>query len=122
MAQKKPARPEGSKAADTSKYGWPLNDFGHPILPEPGKAIMYALMPDAAFVDYCGYVGAIPSTADDPALKDYERYDFSVRDPGMFFGVEEADAVVIDGDWPEICEAYEKAGVKILKPRPKAGA
>lgn len=42
------------------------------------------------------------------------------KNPRHFFGpVEGAKKVYIEGDWPEVVEAYEKVGVKVAALGPK---
>lgn len=43
---------------------------------------------------------------------------YAVRNPAYFRGVETGFArVVLDGNWPEVAEAYKAAGIEVEQPK-----
>lgn len=56
---------------------------------------------------------------------DADTTKYSVRNPQYFVRVESTDAVIVEGDYPEIVKAYADAGIhapKVEKPKAEAKA
>lgn len=52
--------------------------------------------------------------------KDFERGK-NYRNPQFFDGRPErgVESVVVEGDWPEVVESYEAAGIEVTSDKPK---